>query len=377
MKVLLLDETYPPDSRGSVPYTADLLAYGRKQGHTIDLVTVGPGHYALERDCGGSVHRMRCDAELDSARVSTQLLAFLVRHIHEYDIVHASHPNPCGEIGAILAAFLRKGHHPLVVSFHAEVIPAKKLASLYNAAVTRTILRLADAVIVASPHMITSVPVLAALREKVVVLPYGRTPPLRTGPATTSNGSGPLRILFVGRLVRYKGVEVLLKAVAQSPGIVRIVGDGPLRREIEKARDELGLPDRVVLEGRVSDSMLDQMYDWADVLVLPSTDRGEAFGYVLIEAMARSTALITTELGTGTSWVNIDGETGIVVPPRDPAALASAISRLASDPDLLQRCKSNALHRFQKSFTLNRMLTDTYALYERLARSESNRHSRV
>jgi rhamnosyl/mannosyltransferase len=180
------------------------------------------------------------------------------------------------------------------------------------------------------------------------------------------NKSDIPHILFVGRLVRYKGVDVLLKAMTQAPGVLCIVGDGYLRGKIEELRASLNLTNRVCLLGRISNNELAKMYEWADILVLPSIDRGEAFGYVLLEAMAHSTALITTELGTGTSWVNVHGETGLVVPPNDPHSLANAIRTISECPETLAKFKRNGLKRVLTLFTLEQMCLKTYDIYQSL-----------
>jgi rhamnosyl/mannosyltransferase len=261
---------------------------------------------------------------------------------------------------------MRKRKAFVVVTFHAEVVSAKRFSKLYNALVTTPLLQVADRIIATSPQMAETAPVLRGVAEKITVIPFGVEAPGEPGPKPNSpDPATGLRLLFVGRLARYKGLEVLLHALGRTRSALRIVGEGALRSEIDQLVTRLGLHDRVTLLGRVPDRVLDEMYQWADVLVLPSTDRGEAFGYVLIEAMARGVALITTELGTGTSWVNLTEETGLVVRPGDPSALAAAIKRLESDRPLLKRCQMNALRRFQANFVLKRMVRDTYDLYER------------
>jgi glycosyltransferase involved in cell wall biosynthesis len=173
---------------------------------------------------------------------------------------------------------------------------------------------------------------------------------------------GP-NILFVGRLSRYKGIDYLIRAMNQAPGRLSIVGDGPLKETLIRLADRLQLKDRAIFCGYVSEQELLRKYQEADILVLPSTDAGEAFGYVLVEAMACRTALVSTELNTGTSYVNADGETGIVIPPRNVDALSGAIKLLADNPDLLVRFKDQAVRRAHKLFSVERMLSETDELY--------------
>ena len=156
------------------------------------------------------------------------------------------------------------------------------------------------------------------------------------------NGTGPvdevdtLRLLYVGRLVYYKGIEVLLRAMAApspaSPGPrpwrLTVVGEGPLRPDLEHLADSLGLNGAVRFRGYVGDDDLRQAYADHDVFVLPSVSRAEAFGLAMAEAMANGMPVVSTELETGTSWVNLDGVSGLVVAPGDSAALGAALERL-------------------------------------------------
>ncbi len=380
MKILLIDETYPPDRRGSVPYAMDLAKYVRGRGDEADILTVGESkHLEIEQVTNGCVYRMPRHAEFDSARLSAALPWFLLKNIDYYDIVHLNRPNPIGELAFLLCKGTWRGRHTAsVVTFHAEVVSTKRFARLYNAIITNPVMQLADKIIVSSPQMASTVACLSTVQEKTTVIPFGinlhawqscSKPQLPEQLMTINNGQ--LHLLFVGRLVRYKGIDVLVKAMTTAPGLLYIAGDGPLRESIDSLIKTLGLTERVKILGRVSDDLLSSLYTWADVLILPSVDRGEAFGYVLIEAMAHSTALISTELGTGTSWINIHGETGLVVPPRDSGILAGAIHTIAAQPDLLAQYKRNALRRAEEKFTLARMLTDTYCLYESLLKRRS------
>ena len=138
---------------------------------------------------------------------------------------------------------------------------------------------------------------------------------------------GPL-LLFVGRLRYYKGLNYLITAMQDVPATLLVVGDGPMRREWEELARRLGVADRVHFEAGVANADLPAYYHAADLFVLPSCQRSESFGIVLLEAMASRLPAISTELGTGTSWVNQHGETGLVVPPADSAALAAAARTL-------------------------------------------------
>jgi rhamnosyl/mannosyltransferase len=147
-----------------------------------------------------------------------------------------------------------------------------------------------------------------------------------------------------------------------------------LKSSLEELASSLGLGDRVTFTGFIGDEELLERYHAADVLVLPSIDAGEAFGYVLLEAMICSTAIISTELGTGTSFVNAHGETGLVVRPNDVDALKGALNQLAGDRALLERFRHAARRRVLDHFTIQRMLRETEELYARCREAGNERN---
>ena len=373
-RLLILDETYPPDVRGSVPYSRDIASHLRQSGWHVDVLTVGEGRRgSVVPEGNGSLYRMGRHLEFSSARLSLGVLSFLLRRWRTYDVIHLNFPNPMGEVAFLVCSRLLGAPGPRsVVTFHAEVVEAKPFATAYNRILTRRLLAVADRIIVSSPNLITNTAILKTFWKKVRVIPFGIPEP---GP---SRSSGPTawssqpKLLYVGRLSRYKGLDVLLCALRGAPGSLRIVGNGSLRGDLERIIVDSELSDRVSLLGHVSSEVLHQLYEEADILVLPSTDRAEAFGYVLIEAMSHSTALITTELGTGTSWVNVDGKTGIVVPANNAEALRAAIVKLGRDAQLLRAAKAASGARYQECFRLETMLSGTVSLYDQLLRSQDD-----
>ena len=126
---------------------------------------------------------------------------------------------------------------------------------------------------------------------------------------------------------------------------------------------EAGLTDRVAFLGQVAEMDLMAAFYAADLFVLPSTNRAETWGAVQIEAMACGLPVVCTELGTGTSYVNQDGVTGIVVPPRDPDALAGAVCRLLADKALRRQMGEAGQKRVRREFSLEAMLHQVMAFY--------------
>jgi len=181
----------------------------------------------------------------------------------------------------------------------------------------------------------------------------------------TNQLTNPPTILFTGRLRYYKGIDTLITALGNLPGVhLNIVGEGPMREVWATQAAEMGLSERVHFLGEVDDAELPDVYRQADLFILPCNARAEAFGSVLLEAMASGLACITTEVGSGTSWVVQDGVTGLVVPPRDPQALAQAIRSLLDDPERRAAMGRAGRARVEAEFTLAQMIARVQAVYE-------------
>ena len=173
-------------------------------------------------------------------------------------------------------------------------------------------------------------------------------------------------VLFVGRLVPYKGVDVLLRALVGVPATTVIVGGGPSSDALRAQAAALGHGDRVVFIDELDDADVTALYHACDMFVLPSVASNEAFGVVQLEAMICGKPVISTDLPTGVPWVNRHGETGLVVPPRDAEALRAAIMRLLGEPALRLKLGEQGRRRALADFTIEGMVSRTTAVYREL-----------
>jgi rhamnosyl/mannosyltransferase len=181
------------------------------------------------------------------------------------------------------------------------------------------------------------------------------------------------RLLFVGRHRYYKGVGTLLKALTYVDAHLLIGGDGPMRSKWEQMSRELNLGERVRFVGEVSDEDLPRLYASADIFVLPANARAEAFGTVLLEAMAAGLPCVTTEVGSGTSFVVQNGVTGLVVPPAEPHALAEALNVLIADPLLRRQMGMAGRARAVQEFGPAALLRRVTAIYETILGADIKR----
>jgi len=275
-------------------------------------------------------------------------------------VVHVHSPFPLAEAAQSL---LGPGQAK-VVTFHAEVTRQRRLMKLY-APVLRQALQAADRIIATSPTLRDASPWLAPVRDRCRVVPLS-VDAHAFAPAGPCFGEPGPTVLFVGRLRHYKGLDALLRAMRLLPENVSlaIVGDGPMGPAWRGLALELGLGDRARFLGEVSDAGLRLALGRAAVLALPSTTRSEAFGVCLLEAMASGLPCVATELGTGTSWVVRHGETGLVVRPGDPEALAGALARILDAPELARAMGLAGRRRVEERFSPARMLAGVMDTYE-------------
>jgi rhamnosyl/mannosyltransferase len=216
-----------------------------------------------------------------------------------------------------------------------------------------------DSIVTTSPNYFASSRVLQAFSEKVEVIPIGleeasypALDPAVVKELEEAVGSG--FFLFVGALRYYKGLNILLDAIAGTDLPVVIAGAGSAEPELRAKQRELGLTN-VRFLGHVSNAEKVALYDLARAVVFPSHLRSEAFGVTLVEGAMYGKALISTEIGTGTSYVNVHEETGLIVPPADSKGLREAMRRLAGDAELAAQMGTKARERFERLFTASRM----------------------
>ena len=229
------------------------------------------------------------------------------------------------------------------------------------------LLKRADVILTATQAHIDSSSYLQPFREKCVIVPYGIDPaayelrPHLTPLASQLYDKSAKKILFTGRLVYYKGADVLLEAFAnlQTNAELFFAGTGVLEDELKMRAEVLGIAERVHFLGRRMTPELRDMFAECDLFVLPSVANSEAFGIVQLEAMVNGKPVINTALPTGVPLVSIDGETGLTVPPKDAAALTEAMEKLLSDDALRAQYGKAARERVLQTYSLQAVMEKT------------------
>jgi len=285
------------------------------------------------------------------------------------DILHFHCPNPTGDLSYLFS------HPPgrVVVTYHSDIVRQKWAMFAYGRFLRKFLDRV-DAILPTSPHYIESSPYLSRVRSKCTVVPLGIDTERFRLSADMERRAGEIRrnahgrpvILFVGRLRYYKGLPYLIQALPRVDAQLLIVGRGPEEKNIRKQAALFKVEDRVTHVGSVSDSDLAAFYHAADVFCLPSHLRSEAYGLVQLEAMACGVPVVSCDIKTGVTYINRDGETGLVVPPANPARLAEALNAILQDEDLKGRLGSRALTRVREEFDVSQMVQKVKDVYKRL-----------
>ena len=290
------------------------------------------------------------------------------------DVVHLHHPNP-----SAFLSYLISGHRGrLIVTYHSDVVQQRLLNIVYEP-IVRAVLRRADAIIVSSQEYMDSSPMLERYHDRCAVIPMAIEPERfahadSVAVAEIRRSYGERIVLAVGRLVYYKGLEYLVRAMQDVRGHALIIGQGPMRASLLAEVTASQVADRVTLLGHVPDPV--PYYHAARVFALPSHLRSEAFGIVQLEAMAAGLPVVNARIPSGVPGVSVDGVTGLTVPPADPGALAAAINALLDDPARAARLGDAGKRRVTEHYSLAGMTERTLALYRQVLSGEGPRSRR-
>jgi glycosyltransferase involved in cell wall biosynthesis len=369
LTVLHVGKFYPPHMGGIETHLQALCGELRKSVDVQVVVASDDSRGREERIDGVAVTRLPTRLTV----ASTPLCPAMIPAIRGYrgDILHLHLPNPLAVV-----AYLASGYRgPLVVTYHSDMVRQKILASLFEP-LLHAALRRSSSIIVTSPNYLRTSRVLAQHQERCQVIPLGI--PIENFDHCDPSAAAAIRqqygerlIVSVGRLVYYKGFEYLIRAMTGVQGKLLVVGEGPLRDKLGALASEVGVADRVVFLGKIDHAHLVACYHAAQVFVLASIARSEAFGIAQIEALAAGLPVVNTNLDSGVPFVSLHGQTGLTVPPADADALAQAINQLLQNAELRASLGRAARLRAVQEFSLESMASRTFSLYERVVKPSS------
>ena len=372
MKILHFGKYYPPYFGGVEKVNFDLVEKLNKEYDCqVDELCFchSPGYEESFYPVGYKLYRV----PIFGVKFSTPLPRGLVRTLwkvrKDYDIVHVHVPNPV----AVIATFLLPSKTKIVVHWHSDIVKQKLLLKFFRPFQT-VFLKRASAIIGTSHNYVEGSSELRPFLPKVSVVPIG----LDIAEMKYSDDDvrrirdkykGKKIILCIGRLTTYKGHKYLIEAAKQlgSDCVILIGGVGELQAELKRQIMEHAVDGKVILLGRIPQNLIYAYYAAADVFCLPSITKAEAFGVVLIEALAMGTPIVTCNIkGSGVTWVNEDGVTGYNVCTENARELAEKITKIITDEKLRTSMSANCRERFNQLFTIDTMVGDVFQLYKRL-----------
>jgi len=385
-RILHVGKFFPPVPGGIETYLADLLDASVDAGLDVAALVHQPHRLPAPgpaRNNRFPLYTVPSYGQLLYAPLSPGFPLALHRAIRSFrpDVLHLHLPNPSAFAALALPCARRV---PWVVHWHADVdgtslSPVVRWAYRLYRPLEQAVLRRSARVIVTSADYLAGSRALSLWHDRCRIVPLGVSearlreidPTQRARARQTWVQPDGLRVLAAGRLTYYKGFEVLVQALAKADPSVTlvIVGEGPNGDRLEDKVRERKLEHRVRLLGYKTEPELQELMAACDVLCLPSIDRSEAFGLVLLEAMRYGRPVLASDIpGSGVGWVVRQGGHGLLVPPGDAAALADALNGLLNRPDLRQHFSNMALQRFAHLFglaasveQLSRVYADVYA----------------
>lgn len=282
--------------------------------------------------------------------------------VNQYDLIHYHFPWPFAD----LINYTWNVKKPIIITYHSDIVRQQKLLYFYKP-LMHNFLRAAQTIVATSENYLNTSPVLQIYQDKVQVIPIGINREDYVEPSASRinywrQRFGDRFFLFIGVMRYYKGLHILLEAVQNSDFPVLIAGSGAIENDLKQYAQKLNLAN-VHFLGQLGEEDKSALLQLCTSLVFPSNLRSEAFGISLLEGAMFGKALISTELGTGTSYINIDNVTGKVVPPNDAKSLRHAMNYIWDNPDIALQMGREAEDRHKKLFTAQQMARAYTKLY--------------
>jgi glycosyltransferase involved in cell wall biosynthesis len=374
-KIVHIGKYYFPKLGGIETVTKVLARGAADHGYNVSVVSFNSkAESVFEQADGVMLFRAPLIGTVASQPLGFTYCRCAINEMRKADVVHLHLPNM---VGALCSLFIPK-HVKLLLHWHSDVINKGLLGFIFRP-LEALLLRRADSIIATSAVYAENSISLNPFLNKVIIVPIGISDVALTQHDNASKQalpkiladkiSGKKLILAVGRLVPYKGFDFLVEAskMLEEDAIVVIVGDGPMRDTLQNLIYKIGVSDSVYLAGRLDDEVLQALFLQSEFFCLPSTNKAEAFGVVLIEAMAYGLPIVSTNIvGSGISWVNKHNVSGLNISVGDADALASACNQILQSKELRQRLSKGSRDRFVNNFTEKIFVEKVLEIYDSL-----------
>ncbi|WP_145573763.1 glycosyltransferase family 4 protein [Yersinia mollaretii] len=370
MRVLHFYKTAFPDTMGGVEQTIDQIARGaNKLGVEIDVLSLTSRQVPRTIEIDGYLaHRAKLDLQIASTGFSISAFLRFSQLAKKADIIHYHFPWPFMDV----VHFATRVKKPTVVTYHSDIIRQKNLLKIYQPLQWK-FLGDVDRIVATSPNYLATSSILAKYSHKVSVIPIGLDKPTYPVPSQAKldywrRMVGAKFFLFIGVIRYYKGLHILMEAAQGTDYPIVIVGAGPIEMELKAQANRLNLRNIYFL-GQLPDEDKVSLLTLCYAILFPSHLRSEAFGISLLEGAMYGKPMISSEIGTGTTFINIANQTGLVIPPSDPLAMRQAMNYLWEHPEQAAEMGRRAEARYWEYFTADRMVESYIDLYADLIKS--------
>lgn len=366
IKVLHFFKTYYPDAYGGIQqFIYQLAESSHHLGVESKVLTLSNQRQGQLGFPHHSAYFAKEDLYVASTGFSRAVFSDFKRMVNEADIIHYHFPWPFMD----MVHFISKVNKPSIVTYHSDIVKQKWLLQAYKP-LMNSFLKSVDCIVTTSPNYLQTSPVLQKFAEKTHVVPIGLQPEQYQIHDLEKLDVWKQKLpskffLFVGFLRYYKGLNVLLEALRIREYPVYIIGEGPEETVLKHYIAEHNIQN-VHFMGNLGDEDKNILLSLCTAVVFPSHQRSEAFGITLLEAALFGKAMISCEIGTGTTYINLDRHTGLAIPPDNPTALAAAMNELWTDEEQTKHFGIHAKQRFDSMFTADKMAEDYYQLYQQL-----------
>lgn len=368
IKVLHFFKTYYPDTFGGVEQIIYQLAEGCQQyGINSEVLSLSRrGSARNEPYAHHLTHRSKLNIEIASTGFSISVLKDFAELAKQADIINYHFPWPYMDLVHVLSRIKK----PTILTYQSDVVRQKRLMHIYRP-LMHHFLKAVDHIVASSPNYAATSPILEQYRDKVSIIPLCLNKEDYAIPSSELLEKYRLQFgerffLFVGALRYYKGIKFLIEASRGHDFPIVIVGSGGIEAELKQQAKELNLKN-IHFVGAVANEDKVALFQLCYAFVFPSHLRSEAFGLSLLEAAMYGKPMISCEIGTGTTYINIDQETGISVPPENPEAIRQAMSTLWDNPALARQMGEKAEERYWNVFSIDKMAKAYAELYQRLS----------
>lgn len=369
LKVLHFYKTYYPDTFGGIEQVIYQLSESASAHNIESTVLTLSRRGNIDDECIGSQHvyYSKTNFEIASTPFSLASITKFKQLVERADVIHYHYPYPFMDLLHFLCGVIK----PTVISYHSDIVKQKTFLRIYTPLMER-FLSSVDCIVAASPNYAQTSPVLQKFKNKVQVVPYGLDEKSYPEVAAEKleywkNKVGNKFFLFVGAFRYYKGLHTLLDAAAETALPVVVVGGGGIEAELRMKANELNLTN-VCFVGSLPDEDKNALLQLCYSVIFPSNVRSEAFGITLLEGAMYGKPLISCEIGTGTTYINVHKHTGLVVEPANVSHLSEAMRQLWDDEGQASIYGKNARKRFEKVFTSEQMAEKYLKIYESLVR---------